>query len=303
MYLFIGILFACCILFFIIHFYRRKCIITKICCMNHCEKLDLLNRLAEPFGFCYLPAQDIMTSRLDAWQKDFGYRSLYDKTAPHFNMVFDCEPVYFDYKDHTWLIEFWKGQYGINIGGEIGIYYADSILTSDQYEQADFHGVSDSDFLPISMKLYFKGKQLFSIRQLHWWLTGFCMGNYCEPENLIMDISIAFPNEEMLQSFVKGLENLGYKTSELCMNCLRVSFSFSVPHTKQPRKVYRFQTQISQWGNRFLCKLYVYITKPFTCTIDRILYLYFFLPITFRRMLCFRKNHKQKFHKEYRRQP
>lgn len=300
MYLFIGILFAMCILFFLIYFYRKQSIMKKICCMSHCEKMELLNDLAKPFGFCYLPVHNIMTSRLDAWQKNFGYRSLYDKTAPHFNMVFDCEPVYFDYKDRTWLIEFWKGQYGINIGGEIGIYQADSILTPEQYEQTDFHGVSDSDFLPISMKLNFKGKQLFAIRQMHWWLTGFRMGCYCEPENLIMDISIIFPNEEMLQSFTESLEKLGYKTR---IHYLMVSFSFSVPHTKQPRRTYRLNAQISQWENQIFCKLYEFITRPFTCTMDQILYLYFFLPATFRRMLCFRKNHKQKFRKEYRRQP
>lgn len=303
MYLFIGILFALCILFFILHFYRKQSIIKKICCMNHCEKLDLLNKLADPFGFCYLPAQDIMTSKSDAWQKNFGYRSLYDKTAPHFNMVFDCEPVYFDYKEHTWLIEFWKGQYGINIGGEIGIYQADSLLTPDQYEQSDFHGVSNFDFLPISMKLNFKGKHLFSVRQLHWWLTGFRMGCYCEPENLVMDVSIVFPNEEMLQCFTENLEKLGYKIGEIRINCLMVSFSFSVPHTQQPRRTYRFYAKISQRENQILCKLYEFITRPFTCTMDRILYLYFFLPITFRHMLCLRKNHKQKFHKEYRIQP
>lgn len=294
MYLFIGILFILCILFFIITFCHRACVLKKICCMNRCDKLNLLNQLVEPFGFCYLPAQDIITSRLDAWQKDFGYRSLYDKTAPHFHMIFDCEPVYFDYKGHTWLIEFWKGQYGINIGGEIGIYKADSLLTPDQYEQADFHGVSDPDFLPLSMKLKFKGTPLFSIRQLHWWLTGFRMGNYCEPENLIMDISMMFPNEEMLLSFTKSLKNLGYKADELCINCLMVSFPFSIPHTRQPRHTFRFHSRISQWMNQLLCKLYQYITRPFTCTMDRILYLYFFLPIAFRRMLCLRKNHKQK---------
>ena len=42
--------------------------------------------------------------------------------APRFQMVFDALPVYFDYQKKTWLIEFWKGQYGINTGAEIGIY-------------------------------------------------------------------------------------------------------------------------------------------------------------------------------------
>ena len=38
-------------------------------------------------------------------------------------MIIDCEPIYFRYKGKKWLIEFWKGQYGMTTGGEVGIYY------------------------------------------------------------------------------------------------------------------------------------------------------------------------------------
>ena len=31
--------------------------------------------------------------------------------------VFMCLPVYFDYGGKTWLMEFWKGGYGITAGG------------------------------------------------------------------------------------------------------------------------------------------------------------------------------------------
>lgn len=300
MYILIGILFAICIFFFIIHFHRRTCIIRKICCMDSCEKLHLLNDLAEPFGFYFIPSQDIMTSRLDAWQKEFGYCSLYDKSASHFNMVFDCEPVYFNYDNRTWMIEFWKGQYGINIGGEIGIYQADVILSPDQYDRTLFHAVSENELLPISMNMNFKGSPLFSVCQPHWWLTGFRMGSYCEPEDLVMDISITFLNEDMLQCFVKSLQRLGYHKCELCICDFTVSFSFSIPHSKQPRLIHCWYSRFSQWKNRIFCKLFRFITRPFLCTMDRILYLYFFLPTAFRHTLCLKRNHKQKFHRKRR---
>lgn len=300
MYILIGILFAICIFFFMIHFHRRKCIIRKICCMDSCEKLHLLNDLSEPFGFCFIPAEDIMTSRLDAWQKEFGYCSLYDKSASHFNMVFDCEPVYFNYDNRTWMIEFWKGQYGINIGGEIGIYQADVILSPDQYDRTLFHAVSENELLPISMDMNFKGSPLFSVCQPHWWLTGFRMGCYCEPEDLVMDISITFPNEDMLQCFVKSLQRLGYHKCELYICDLTVSFSFSIPHSKQPRLIHCWHSRFSQWKNRIFCKLFRFITRPFLCTMDRILYLYFFLPTAFRHTLCLKRNRKQKFHRKRR---
>ncbi len=298
MYILIGIIFAICILFFMINFYRRKCIIRKICSMNFCEKLYLLNDLAAPFGFYYVPEQDIITSRTDAWQKEFGYCRLFDTSASGFNMIFDCEPVYFEYDDHTWMIEFWKGQYGINIGGEIGIYEADSLLLPEQYDRTLFHSISDHELFPISMELNFKGQPLFSISRKHWWLTGFYVGNYCEPEDLSMDISITFPNEEMLLCFVESLERLGYEPCELCVCGRTVSFLFSTAHTWQPRLISFWRARFSQWQNRIFSKLYRLITIPFTCTMDRILYLYFFLPVAFRHLLCFKRNRKQKFHKE-----
>lgn len=300
MYILIGVLFAVCILFFIIHFFRRKCIIRKIYCMDCCEKLHLLNDLAEPFGFFYLTDEDVITSRIDAWQKEFGYCSLYNKSASRFHMVFDCEPVYFDFNHRTWMIEFWKGQYGINIGGEIGIYQADSVIPPEQYDRTLFHGVPDTELFPISMELNFKGKRLFSVCHPHWWLTGFRTGSYCEPEDLSMDVSITFPNEEMLQCFVESLMRLGYHECELDICHLTVSLSFSIPHTKQPRFSHCWRIHISQWQNRCFCKLYQCITRPFTCTMDRILYLYFFLPASFRKLLCFKRNRRQKFHKKCR---
>lgn len=299
MYILFGVIFAICILLFIINFYRKKSIIRKICCMGFCDKLHLLNKLAEPFGFCYLPDSDIMTSRLDAWQKDFGYCRLYDTSASHFNMVFDCEPVYFNYDNRTWMIEFWKGQYGINVGGEIGIYKADRILSPDQYDYTLFHGVSDNEMLSVSMTMNYKGQPLFSLCREHWWLTGFRMGTYCEPEDLVMEISLTFPDDDMLECFTESLKRIGYSNCSLCIRDLTVSFPFSIPHTRQPRFICRLRARFSQWQNRIFCKLYKLITRPFTCTLDRILYLYFFLPAAFRHSLRFKRNRKQKFPRKH----
>ncbi len=291
MYLFAGILFAVCIFFFIIHFFRRRKIICKVRCMDPCKKRRLLNDLAKPFGFAYDADCDIITSRLDAPQKAFGYRHLYDQTASHFNMVFDCEPIYFDYRGRTWMIEFWKGQYGINIGSEIGIYHADGLVSPEQYEKTQFHAVPKKEFLPISMELSWKGKPLFCIHRLHWWLTGFCTGKYADPRDLSMNVSITFPNEEMMDSFTKSLLYTGYTACDICICCPTVSFTFCIPHCKQPKHCFRFP--FAQWKNRLLCRLYRHITKPFDCVLDQILYLYFFLPAAFRHTLRFKKHRRQ----------
>lgn len=70
----------------------------------------------------------MISSRTDAWQKAFGYLDAYNRAAPYLSMVFDSYPIYFDYEGRTWLVQIWKGQYGICTGCEIGLYYADGIV-------------------------------------------------------------------------------------------------------------------------------------------------------------------------------
>ena len=294
MYFGIGILLIVGIICCIFLHCRKKRVVQRICRMSFCEKYCKLNELIHPWGFSYLPSQDIFTSEVDAWQREFGYRSLFDQSAPHFNMVFDCEPIYFNYQGRTWRIEFWKGQYGINTGGEIGVYCADSIVAPEQYADAHFHSVEDSQLLCLEMELYEKGCRLFQIRERHWWLTGFCMGKYSEPENLEMRVSVTCLDQEMLCRFVEGLLNRGYARCELDICENTVTFTFTVPRSKQPIGRRGCRARWSQWKNRLFCRIYCRITNVFTCTLDRLLYLYFMVPFAFRRLLCFRKSRKQK---------
>lgn len=284
MYLLSGLLLLICVVFFLLNHHRKKKILQKLCHMDTCEKIRLLNGLAEPFGFSYCCPEDIMTSALDAWQRQFGYCALFDRSAPRFNMIFDCEPVYFTCQGQTWLIEFWKGQYGINTGAEIGIYQADGIILPENYGTTLFHSISDSELLPMSMELYCGGQKLFDIRQRHWWLTGFCMGRYSRPEELTLKCSLTFPNCCMMQSFVEGMRRAGYERRELSVCGLTVTFCFSAPKTLRP-KVCPVLIWWSCLQNRLFCRLFRWITRPCACTMDRILYLYYYLPAAFRRML------------------
>lgn len=291
MYLFLGFFLLLCIFLYVLGFWRSRRIIRKICEMSCCDKLYLLNELLRPFGFSYNEQQDIITSLPTAWQREFGYRAVFDRTASRFNMVFDCEPVYFDYDGRTWLIEFWKGQYGINIGGEIGIYRADSVLSPKEYRRAHFKSASDDQMLPLSMELFCKNHPLFTLHRLHWWLTGFKMGEYSNPEDLILNVSLTFPNREMFESFLESLQRLGYSEPEACVCNLTVSFSFQTPHSRLRRGL---RARFSQFKNRLFIRIYRRITRPFVCTPDRLLYLYYLLPFAFRRMIRCRKNRKQK---------
>lgn len=299
MYVIFGILLFLCIVFLCLQLHRRNHMVCKVMQMDTCEKVCLLNKLFEPFGFCYLEKQDLVSSRTDAWQKQFGYCSLFDQTALHFGMAFDCEPIYFYYEKKTYLIELWKGQYGINMGAEAGIYYVNGILPPEQFADAHFKAVPQECMLPIQLTLCYKGQKMFDTKQCHWWLTGFCMGKYCEPEDLTLWISITCASHQMLYRFVESLLHIGYQYCDLLTRDLTISFAFCRSHNRPPRCRHPRRVAWCQWKNRLCVKLFIFFTKPFTCTLDRLLYLYFFLPFAFRRILLCRKNRRQKFKKKW----
>lgn len=68
MYFFIGFLLflVLCTGLFI---WRRRRARKKICCMSCREKRDLLDTILEPFGYCYVCDQDLISTRNDAWQR------------------------------------------------------------------------------------------------------------------------------------------------------------------------------------------------------------------------------------------
>lgn len=284
MYFAFGIFLLIILFFFCISFYRRKKIIRKVCSMCPDEKCRLLNDLIRPFGYLYVSSQDIFSSRIDAWQRSFGYCALYDKAASHLGMIFDHLPVYFNYMDRTWLIEFWKGQYGINTGCEIGVYYADRILGEDEPDRTLFQCVDDKDMMKLSLKLYKGNDDIAHLYGRHWWLTAFKMGCFSNPSELSVCTRIAFPSSEMAGAFADGLIKAGYdcRNIYLCRNTVSFTFACS-PQSDSFLK--RLRIRLVQCINSFWCRIYLFITRPFCTSLDRILYLYYFLPFAFRRML------------------
>ncbi len=297
MYLFFGILFLILLFFFCINHWRRKKIIRKVCAMCMNEKCELLDELLSPFGYAYVPSQDIFTSRIDAWQRDLGYCALYDKAASRLNMVFDSLPVYFDYQNRTWMIEFWKGQYGINTGCEIGVYYADRILEEKEYKHTLFQCVSKEDMPKLSFTFYRKEQTIAKLCARHWWLTAFKTGCFSSPADLCLHACVAFPNREMARAFAAGLMNAGYDPEDICVCAQTVSFHFG--RCKSPCGFFhRLRIRLAQCLNRFWCRVYCYVTRPFCLSVDRILYLYFYLPAVFRKTLRIRK-YKRRWRKKH----
>ncbi len=240
--------------------------------LNEREKRRKLNELLEPFGFAYDGRQDIFYSRTDSWQRKYGYGRIYDEGAALLNMILDCEPIYFEYDGKRWMIEFWKGQYGITTGGEVGIYYlpkgnpAEELLLPKPIYQC----VEDEDTLRIKTALWKNGKQLYYRRGYHWWLTGFVLGEFSKPKELEMDIEITLKDAEMRDAFLKGLYEAGYQREELNALGNTVWIHFSKPHTKQPFTRTRLLSAVKQYENKRNCRLYRRVTKDYANTYDKL---------------------------------
>lgn len=201
-------------------------------------------------GFTYDPQQRIIVSRRDALQRSFGYVYGYDAAALGMSAVLDCEPIFFDYAGKHWMIELWKGQYGLETGCEIGVYtrafdasgpgYAllDATVGRRPGDAVPSHGLfydcaSDDDQLELSATLRRDGQVLFTRGpERHWWLTGFRWGVLSAPEQLAVDVGITLKDEAMRDAFLAAIVDRPYPG--LRVEGTTVRFTFERPFAPQP---------------------------------------------------------------------
>lgn len=231
-----------------------------------------LNEAIVGAGYAYDPQQDIFYSILEPWQKGFGYCRLYDEAAAPMGMIVDCDPVYFEYDGKKWLIEFWKGQYDLTTGCEIGIY---TTTGPDLNIPGVFNGTfydcpSEADFLDMSCCLKKNGKTLFIRKGRHWWLTGFKLGEFSEPSALTMYINIALKDRTMRDAFVEGLRKAGYPYNAFAAYGNTISLIFGKPYTQQPRTRIKATDEVIQKKNKLMCDRYQDITQGCTTLQDKL---------------------------------
>ena len=242
----------------------------------------MINEMLKPAGFAYDPKSDIFYSTMDCWQREMGYCKLFDEGSPFFNMVMDCEPVTFSYGGKRWLIELWKGQYGITTGAEIGIYNTsrDDIHT-DKFTRTYYEPITDAERLPLSIVLRKNKKVVFRRKALHWWLTGFVLGEFSQPEELTMTAKIKFPNREMCNAFLGGLRGIGYTSKEYAVRFNTVTINYDKPHSPQPISQNLAKRAVVQQVNEANCRLFRYVTKDYPTTMDKLEYIQHAFPELF----------------------
>lgn len=204
-------------------------------------------------GFAYDSEKEIFYSVENAWQKNFGYSHAYDVWAPIFRMIIDTEPVRFYYNNRNWLITFWKGQYGIVTGAEIGIYCTEQINVN---KKTVYFPVNDSEMPNIYITLYKNGKVITRINSKHWWLAVFKLGMFSWPKELSMDINITFKNQQMLGAFLDSFNKLGYTYDDFKIIDNTFCFKFIKPRTRKVWTRNFLMDRINQFFNRKNVDLY-----------------------------------------------
>ena len=263
---------------------RKKLAIKEVRKRSDEEKLKDINEALNIYGFLFDLRQDIVYSEMYPPQRKLGYCRLYDELAPSLNMKIDCEPIYFQYNGRRWLIEFWKGQYGMTTGGEVGIYVTDKedVDIPGVFSGTFYESISDNELLQMEYILKKDGKRIIERKEKHWWLTGFDVGIFSEVAQLSLEIQITFPYWDMQKAFIEGLYYAGYKTNDIVITDRTVQIVFTRPKTKQPQKYNKVYLGFIQIINKFYCNLFNWITRDFTRTIDKIDFLRIYFPILFR---------------------
>lgn len=270
---------------------RRSWSKRKVRSMSDRQQVDKINELAGPFGFYYKICEGIFSSRRDAWQREMGYQELFDRAAVLTGMVIDAQPVYFDYAGRTWLVEFWKGQYGINAGGEVGIYCAESIVPPQEYARTHFAAVQDCEMPIVRSRLFCfcgnsgKVKVLYDQQARHWWLTGFVLGKYVTPKRLVLQSMLEFQNVDMAEAFMVGAGRVqsSYFQAGYGNHCVYAVFGNGegIPCRQKMLR------SIALLWDCLLVRLFLFVTLPFGNPAEQLLFLYYRFPHCLRRLLRF----------------
>ncbi len=166
-------------------------------------------------GYLFDPKEGCFYTSADPWQRVVGYNEIFDIMGPFTFIDFDTVRCRFDYNDKNWMIQLWKGQYGlIFYGAEVGVYTKPKDRELMHYDCA-----SDSEMLKMSMTFIEKEKFFGRVKWeekftrpygYYWWCTGFLPGNkYGKFDELKLDMRITMKDYEMLSGFTGALKENG----------------------------------------------------------------------------------------------
>lgn len=253
---------------------RRFNLVNKRALMGIERKRDdsPIDELISSAGYAYNFQDDIFFSTMYAWQRGMGYCRLYDEGSAPLGMYIDCEPIHFTYNGKRWLIEFWKGQYGMTTGAELGIYNTrwPDLNIPGVFDGTFYNCASNKERMYMGFILYKNDEELLKRKANHWWLTGFKLGEYAWPSELRMDVYFRFRSRTMREAFLGGLRKAGYKEGEYEVDGSVVYINFDKPHTKQPYSRNTLTAKLMMDSNKRWCDAYQVATKGYTNIEDKL---------------------------------
>lgn len=168
-------------------------------------------------GYAYDEEQQVYYSTLTPWQRHFGFGDIYDDAAAYASMKYTTLKADFEYNGLLWRLQWWKGQYGILEGAELGVYTKHPDSTSDFYDCAE-----DDQLLDMSFEYYRTSKDFrnnkrlfYREEQAHWWLTGFKVGAVANGNSSasVVVATLKAYDEDMADGIESGLRRLTDKNN------------------------------------------------------------------------------------------
>lgn len=159
------------------------------------------------------------TNDKDAWQYNFGFGKIYDFVSPYILLEYDYIRIFFTYEGKDWMLQMWKGQYGLVFyGGEIGIYtrpHDDKGIDAWTF----FNCPAKEDWIKMEMTLWHEdingnwNREFTRDYDYYWWCTGFKNGHLRQEEpadELRLTGRITLKDAEMTALVADGLKECGF---------------------------------------------------------------------------------------------
>ena len=165
----------------------------------------------------YEPWDNYIYNEKYAFQWFFGFNEVYDDFMFLANVYADTIRCKFRYGDKDWLVQLWKGSYGVMLatGGEIGIYNKPKCDPVEHYFSA-----CEKDWIGMGFTVYNSGKELFTRPfDKYWWATGYYIsylqGFYAKPRvHCVMTAKLELKNEEMAALVANCLAEKGFRPAK-----------------------------------------------------------------------------------------
>ncbi len=132
-------------------------------------------------GYAYDMNAGVFYATGEGFQREFGYAEMYDRVAVVGTMPLDTTRIKFNYDGKDWMVQFWKGFYGLVFAGcEIGIYNrpegmgddfsAYNVVTQEYYQDFTIEFFYNN---PDKSTLFGKAEPDFTRSTRTWWFTAF----------------------------------------------------------------------------------------------------------------------------------